>query len=56
MTTLAARLPRTSSLPVWVVLALTVGVSWLLVDRLSRLRQWFTYWLKEKPATAAADR
>jgi len=33
MSTLAARLPRTSSLPVWVVLALTVGVSWLLVDR-----------------------
>jgi dipeptidyl aminopeptidase/acylaminoacyl peptidase len=31
------------------------GEPWLLVDRLSRLRQWFTYWLKEKPATAAAD-
>jgi len=32
------------------------GEPWLLVDRLSRLRQWFTYWLKEKPATAAGDR
>ncbi|HEX7939250.1 MAG TPA: S9 family peptidase, partial [Gemmatimonadaceae bacterium] len=29
------------------------GEPWLLVDRLGRLRQWFTYWLKEKPATAA---
>jgi len=32
------------------------GEPWLLVDRLGRLRQWFTYWLKEKPATAAADK
>jgi dipeptidyl aminopeptidase/acylaminoacyl peptidase len=32
------------------------GEPWLLVDRLSRLRQWFTYWLKEKPSTAAADK
>jgi dipeptidyl aminopeptidase/acylaminoacyl peptidase len=32
------------------------GEPWLLVDRLSRLRQWFTYWLKEKPNTAAADK
>jgi dipeptidyl aminopeptidase/acylaminoacyl peptidase len=24
------------------------GEPWLLVDRLSRIRQWFTYWLKEK--------
>jgi dipeptidyl aminopeptidase/acylaminoacyl peptidase len=29
------------------------GEPWLLVDRLSRLRQWFGYWLEEKPATAA---
>ena len=29
------------------------GEPWLLVDRLSRLRQWFAYWLKEKSATAA---
>jgi len=32
------------------------GEPWLLVDRLSRLRQWFTYWLKDKPSTAAADK
>jgi dipeptidyl aminopeptidase/acylaminoacyl peptidase len=32
------------------------GEPWLLVDRLGRLRQWFTYWLKEKPNTAAADK
>jgi dipeptidyl aminopeptidase/acylaminoacyl peptidase len=25
------------------------GEPWLLVDRLSRLRQWFTYWLVDKP-------
>lgn len=31
------------------------GEPWLLVDRLGRLRQWFTYWLQEKPA-ASADR
>ena len=30
------------------------GEPWLLVDRLGRLRQWFTYWLKDKPATTAA--
>jgi dipeptidyl aminopeptidase/acylaminoacyl peptidase len=29
------------------------GEPWLLVDRLGRLRQWFTYWLKDKPATTA---
>jgi dipeptidyl aminopeptidase/acylaminoacyl peptidase len=29
------------------------GEPWLLVDRLGRLRQWFSYWLKEKPTTAA---
>jgi len=29
------------------------GEPWLLVDRLGRLRQWFTYWLKEKPTTTA---
>lgn len=28
------------------------GEPWLLVDRLSRLRQWFTYWLKDKPGQA----
>ncbi len=28
------------------------GEPWLLVDRLSRLRQWFTYWLVEKPGNA----
>jgi dipeptidyl aminopeptidase/acylaminoacyl peptidase len=28
------------------------GEPWLLVDRLSRLRQWFTYWLMEKPGGA----
>jgi dipeptidyl aminopeptidase/acylaminoacyl peptidase len=31
------------------------GEPWLLVDRLGRLRQWFTYWLKEKPTTTAAQ-
>jgi dipeptidyl aminopeptidase/acylaminoacyl peptidase len=31
------------------------GEPWLLVDRLGRLRQWFSYWLMEKPS-AAADR
>jgi dipeptidyl aminopeptidase/acylaminoacyl peptidase len=29
------------------------GEPWLLVDRLGRLRQWFTYWLKPDIATAA---
>jgi dipeptidyl aminopeptidase/acylaminoacyl peptidase len=29
------------------------GEPWLLVDRLGRLRQWFTYWLKDTPRTAA---
>ncbi|HEY4304764.1 MAG TPA: S9 family peptidase [Gemmatimonadaceae bacterium] len=28
------------------------GEPWLLVDRLSRLRQWFTYWLVDKPTGA----
>jgi dipeptidyl aminopeptidase/acylaminoacyl peptidase len=28
------------------------GEPWLLVDRLGRLRQWFTYWLKDRPVTA----
>ena len=28
------------------------GEPWLLVDRLGRLRQWFGYWLKERPANA----
>jgi dipeptidyl aminopeptidase/acylaminoacyl peptidase len=28
------------------------GEPWLLVDRLGRLRQWFTFYLKEAPATA----
>jgi dipeptidyl aminopeptidase/acylaminoacyl peptidase len=31
------------------------GEPWLLVDRLGRLRQWFSYWLMEKPP-ATADR
>ena len=31
------------------------GEPWLLVDRLGRLRQWFTYWLMERPS-ATADR
>jgi len=31
------------------------GEPWLLVDRLGRLRQWFSYWLKdERPANVAA--
>ena len=30
------------------------GEPWLLVDRLSRIRQWFTYWLKEKPEATQA--
>ena len=28
------------------------GEPWLLVDRLSRLRQWFNYWLVDKPSAA----
>ncbi|HYC51851.1 MAG TPA: S9 family peptidase, partial [Gemmatimonadaceae bacterium] len=28
------------------------GEPWLLVDRLGRLRQWFTHWLIERPTTA----
>jgi dipeptidyl aminopeptidase/acylaminoacyl peptidase len=28
------------------------GEPWLLVDRLGRLRQWFSYWLKDRPAAA----
>jgi dipeptidyl aminopeptidase/acylaminoacyl peptidase len=33
------------------------GEPWLLVDRLGRLRQWFTYWLKEgTPYTATTSR
>lgn len=31
------------------------GEPWLLVDRLGRLRQWFTYWLKDKPSTTATQ-
>ena len=31
------------------------GEPWLLVDRLGRLRQWFTYWLKDKPTTTATQ-
>jgi dipeptidyl aminopeptidase/acylaminoacyl peptidase len=30
------------------------GEPWLLVDRLSRLRQWFNYWLVEKPGSPSA--
>jgi dipeptidyl aminopeptidase/acylaminoacyl peptidase len=29
------------------------GEPWLLLDRLGRLRQWFTYWLEEKPGQTA---
>ena len=29
------------------------GEPWLLVDRLGRLRQWFTYWLEEHPSQTA---
>jgi len=29
------------------------GEPWLLVDRLGRLRQWFTYWLEDKPGQTA---
>jgi dipeptidyl aminopeptidase/acylaminoacyl peptidase len=33
------------------------GEPWLLVDRLGRLRQWFTYWLVDgKPGTMRAER
>jgi dipeptidyl aminopeptidase/acylaminoacyl peptidase len=31
------------------------GEPWLLVDRLGRLRQWFSYWLAPSPAAAAAS-
>jgi dipeptidyl aminopeptidase/acylaminoacyl peptidase len=32
------------------------GEPWLLVDRLGRLRQWFTHWLGDtRPVTAAAS-
>jgi dipeptidyl aminopeptidase/acylaminoacyl peptidase len=31
------------------------GEPWLLVDRLGRLRQWFAYWLKEKPGNTATQ-
>ena len=31
------------------------GEPWLLVDRLGRLRQWFTYWLKDRPSTTATQ-
>ncbi|HET7457539.1 MAG TPA: S9 family peptidase [Gemmatimonadaceae bacterium] len=30
------------------------GEPWLLVDRLGRLRQWFSYWLLDTPVTTAA--
>jgi hypothetical protein len=29
------------------------GEPWLLVDRLNRIRQWFGYWLVEKPNSVA---
>ncbi|NUQ19921.1 MAG: prolyl oligopeptidase family serine peptidase, partial [Gemmatimonadaceae bacterium] len=29
------------------------GEPWLLVDRLGRLRQWFSYWLADRAATAS---
>jgi dipeptidyl aminopeptidase/acylaminoacyl peptidase len=31
------------------------GEPWLLVDRLGRLRQWFVYWLRDKPTTTATQ-
>jgi dipeptidyl aminopeptidase/acylaminoacyl peptidase len=31
------------------------GEPWLLVDRLARLRQWFSYWLKGESAVAAGQ-
>ncbi len=31
------------------------GEPWLLVDRLGRLRQWFSYWLKGESAVAASS-
>jgi dipeptidyl aminopeptidase/acylaminoacyl peptidase len=31
------------------------GEPWLLVDRLGRLRQWFSHWLASPPAAAAAS-
>ena len=27
------------------------GEPWLLTDRLSRIRQWFSYWLKDEKTT-----
>jgi len=30
------------------------GEPWLLVDRLSRIRQWFSYWLSDKPQSVQA--
>jgi dipeptidyl aminopeptidase/acylaminoacyl peptidase len=32
------------------------GEPWLLVDRLGRLRQWFAYWLQDRPVGATAAR
>ena len=32
------------------------GEPWLLVDRLGRLRQWFSYWLQEKPDGRTASK
>jgi dipeptidyl aminopeptidase/acylaminoacyl peptidase len=32
------------------------GEPWLLVDRLGRIRQWFAYWLQEKPDGRTAAR
>lgn len=32
------------------------GEPWLLVDRLGRLRQWFAYWLQEKPDGRTASK
>lgn len=31
------------------------GEPWLLVDRLSRLRQWFSYWLKDEPVNTTTQ-
>jgi dipeptidyl aminopeptidase/acylaminoacyl peptidase len=32
------------------------GEPWLLVDRLGRIRQWFGYWLQDKPDGRTATR
>jgi dipeptidyl aminopeptidase/acylaminoacyl peptidase len=31
------------------------GEPWLLTDRLHRIRQWFSHWLKDAPAKTTTD-